>query len=55
MNKMKNSWSIGLCPCCLLELIEMGSITWNYLQNHPSKSGCRQYRGKPEPIPRIIA
>lgn len=48
----KNSWSIQLCPCCLRELINMGSITW---KNEISKNGCKQYLGKPEPEPRIKA
>ena len=52
MNRKSNSWSIRLCPCCLIELIGMGSIIWN---NMTSKSGCRQYKGEPEPMPRIKA
>ena len=52
INRKSNSWSERLCPCCLIELIDMDSIIWNHLT---SKSGCRQYIGQPEPLPRIIA
>lgn len=50
ISRDKNSWSLQLCPCCLRELVDMNSIVW---KNKISKNGCKNYLGKPEPIPRI--
>jgi len=42
MNRKINSWSIGMCPCCLMILIELDIIKWKgTIPNH----GCSQYLG----------
>lgn len=47
MDRHVNSWSIGLCPCCLKELVDIGSIVWS---RGLGVIGCRQYLEQGEPV-----
>ena len=49
-----NSWALfEICPCCSVQLKNFGCLNGFDLSHSIRNSGCKNYLGKPEPVPKF--